>query len=391
MRAYLALLSIILSFNVKADFANDSFSYTGNSEQEFRRLEKDLYRTVYRDVQVPSTCTRQVPYPHEVCNYQTRYRQECRQVPYSRQMCSMETRYRQQCRTVTEQVCSRRPVCQIVNGRRVCRDQQTCRPVTRQVCQQVPYQERVCRTVTDYRQECRQVPYQDRVCYTETRYRDEHYSCTRTERREVRELVGKVEASLQFEFRKDPALHGVNSTVSLNLYDNDVEVAAENLPGAVRAVFVSRLDRQDSRNGTTTNIDLKYQVSVMDEARFYSPVQSPVVMSEKTFNGELVLDLGKIYYLHTFGLKLKVTGRDGQVYIDRELQDQDYRVTGHPTSSDRSQIGLDLASLLQGRAQFGEQLQVEVESKLKMEGRRILARGALPPTFQFARDFVLFE
>jgi hypothetical protein len=391
MRLFFILISMIMSLNVMADYTNDSFSYTGNSEQEFRRLEKDIFQTTWQDVQVPSTCTRQVPYPHEVCNYQTRYRQECYQVPYSRQVCNIETRYRQQCRTVTEQVCSRQPVCQVVNGRRICHDQQVCRPMTRQVCQQIPVQERVCRNVTDYRQECRQVPYQDRVCYTETRYRDEQYSCTRTERREVRELVGKVEASLQFEFRKDPALQGINSMVSLNLYDYTVEVAAENLPGASRTVFVAKEERRDSRNGSTTNIDLKYQVSVLDEARFYSPVQSPAVMADRTYNGELVMDFGKVYYLHTFGLKLKVTGQNGQVYLDRELTAQDYQLTGHPSQPERSQVLLNLSTLLEGRAQTGEQLQVEVETKLKMEGRRILARGALPPTMQFSRDFVLFE
>lgn len=168
-------------------------------------------------VEVPSTCTRQVPYESYECRDVTRYRQDCSWVPSAQQcweeperVCRTVTRTRQEChngpgrRVCTDipvrEVCTDRPdrqecttvtrhreecstgssreVCHDVPSREVCTNRPTrevCRPGPggRQVCSTVGGGRvcnqvgggRQCRTVPGERT-CRQVPYQDRQCRT---------------------------------------------------------------------------------------------------------------------------------------------------------------------------------------------------------------------------------
>lgn len=92
-------------------------------------------------VEVPSTCTREVPYESYECRDVTRHRNECTWVPAD-QECWNEPE--NECRTVTRtrQECSEGP------SRRVCTD-----IPRRQVCHDRPDRQE-CRSVTRYREEC---------------------------------------------------------------------------------------------------------------------------------------------------------------------------------------------------------------------------------------------
>lgn len=198
------------------------FTFNGQNA-EVLRFEKTIKITTPVQVEVPDTCSRQVPNGQaEVCRNQTRYRQECSWIP-SREQCRTEnervcrsvTRYRQECssgpsrqvchdipsRTVcterpTRQVCTTRPngtqhcttvgggqTCNQVGGGRSCHTEpgeRTCRNVSYQDtdCDYVPRQR--CETIPG-RNDCRDIPYSERVCGMETQYRTETYACTRTE------------------------------------------------------------------------------------------------------------------------------------------------------------------------------------------------------------------
>lgn len=167
-------------------------------------------------VEVPSTCSRDVPYESYECQDVTRSREECSTIPerqdcttVDEQRCRPVTRTRRDCQagpmqTVcrerpTRQVCTENPsrqVCTQNPPRQVCSQgpsRQECRTVTRtreqcsggasrQVCTQRPTREicterngrrtcsqvgggQDCRTVPGQRT-CRQVPHQEQVCST---------------------------------------------------------------------------------------------------------------------------------------------------------------------------------------------------------------------------------
>jgi hypothetical protein len=201
---------------------DSQFTFNGQNA-EVLKSEKTIQITTPVQVQVPDTCSRQVPTGQaEVCRNQTRYRQECSWIPSSQQcrtenerVCRSVTRYRQECstgpsrqvctdipsRTVcterpTREVCTTRPngtqhcttvgggqTCNQVGGGRTCRSEpgeRTCRQVSYQDqdCDYVPRQR--CETIPG-RNDCRDIPYSERVCNMETQYRTETYACTRTE------------------------------------------------------------------------------------------------------------------------------------------------------------------------------------------------------------------
>ncbi|MFP5385949.1 MAG: hypothetical protein ACLGHN_07705 [Bacteriovoracia bacterium] len=218
----IALFLFMLVPSITNAQLNSEFTFNGQNA-EVLNAEKKITIVTAETVQVPSTCTRQVPVgEREVCRNETRYRQECSWIPSSQRcwddrdrVCRPVTRTRQECSTSpSRQVCTDRPsrrVCTERPTRRVC----TTRPDGRQHCttvgggthctevgggrdcRTVPG-ERHCRTVTytdqdcDWvtrrrcetvpgRNECHSVPYPERVCRMETQYETETYACTRTE------------------------------------------------------------------------------------------------------------------------------------------------------------------------------------------------------------------
>lgn len=209
MKNFLRLISaaviLTLSSNVLA-YENDreNFTYDGSSSRETVTLVSSQTETRYRTEMVNARCTRQVPVTEQICNNETRYRQECYNNP-SRREC--RTEYQRECRNVTDyrEECFNRPSqteCRMENGRRICRNVgggRECRrvPYTRQECRDFPRE--YCRDIPGERI-CRDVPYTERVCRNETRYRTEEYTCQREERvpyTVVRRFINEVE----FNFR----------------------------------------------------------------------------------------------------------------------------------------------------------------------------------------------
>jgi hypothetical protein len=341
-------------------------------------------------VQVPDICTRQVPYPEQVCRYVTNYRRECSQMPTQRQVCTLETRYRQECRTTYRQICENRPVCQVINGRRVCTPQQVCRNVPEQQCHQIPVQERVCRTVTDYQQICRDVPYNEQICHTETRYRNETYSCTRTERRAVQDLVGRYRASVKFDVRKDPTLPTVQSEFITRLNNGNLEVNVQNLPGSDNAYFLATKEIRRSQQGIETLLDAVYRVSVYDRTRFMTPFQQNVTIAPVARLGQLEVTMGAVSYTHLVALHIRLNDiNTGAVILDRTLTSQQVRFEMLPGGLTRATV--DLNTIDNAPVPAGQSYNVLATIQANLGGREILLQEARPPLYRQAQSPVMVE
>lgn len=219
----IAMLFLLFLVPVLTHAQMESQIVFNGQNAEVLKLEKQVTIVKPTQVEVPSTCTRQVPVgEQQVCRNVTRYRQECSWIPSSQschteydRVCRTVTRYREECSgsssreecstTPSRQVCTERPTrqvctqrpngtqhcttvgggtsCQTVGGDRVCHTvpgNRTCRqvPYSDQDCDSVPRQR--CETIPG-RNECSQVPYSAQECGMEMQYRTESYACTRTE------------------------------------------------------------------------------------------------------------------------------------------------------------------------------------------------------------------
>lgn len=214
------------------------FTFNGQNA-EVLKAEKKVSQVIQVPVEVPSTCTRQIPHEVYQCRNVPRSRQECSRVPSrencwndSDRICRPVTRTRQECsssgsRTVCQdspgrQVCTERPTrevcrtrpdgrqtCSTVGGGTHCTEVgggRTCHEVPgERVCRNVSYTDEVCENVSRRRcetipahNECRDVAYSEEVCGMETVYTSESYACTetRTENRTVEKTI-KSEINVQ--------------------------------------------------------------------------------------------------------------------------------------------------------------------------------------------------
>ena len=218
----IALFCLLLLPTMTYAQLDSQFTFSGQNA-EVLKAEKKITVVTPEQVQVPDTCSRQVPNGQtRVCRNETRYRQECSWIPSSERcwndterVCRTVTRYRQECsgssshtvctdrpsRTVcterpTREVCTTRPDgrqhCTTVGGGQHCTEVgggRDCREVPgNRTCRDVPYSDQDCDNVSRRRCEtvpgrndCRQIPYSEEVCGMETQYRTETYACTRTE------------------------------------------------------------------------------------------------------------------------------------------------------------------------------------------------------------------
>lgn len=218
----IALFCLLLLPTMTYAQLDSQFTFNGQNA-EVLKAEKKIVVVTPEQVEVPDTCSRQVPNGQaRVCHDETRYRQECSWIPASERcwndqerVCRTVTRYRQECsgspshevctdrpsRTVcterpTREVCTTTPSgrqhCTTVGGGQSCHETgggRDCRTVPgNRTCRDVPYSDQDCDYVTRRRCEtvpgrndCRQIPYSEQVCGMETQYRTETYACTRTE------------------------------------------------------------------------------------------------------------------------------------------------------------------------------------------------------------------
>jgi len=196
------------------------FVFNGQNAERLQ-AQKQITEVIPEVVQVPSTCTRQVPVGEaEVCRNETRYRQECSWIPSyencwndTDRICRPVTRTRQECsngpsrqvctQQPSRQVCTERPTrnvcttrpdgrqhCTTVGGGQHCTSVgggQSCHSVPgERTCRTVSYTDQECQNVTRRRCEtipgrndCRDTPYSQRVCEMQMQYRTESYACTK--------------------------------------------------------------------------------------------------------------------------------------------------------------------------------------------------------------------
>ncbi|MBK26708.1 MAG: hypothetical protein CME70_22095 [Halobacteriovorax sp.] len=304
---------------IAAETDQGSLSYSGSRGDQNLSLQTETMRTEYRWVQVP--------YQERVCRTETRYRRECRQEPPRRQ-CRQEPP-RRQCRTVNK------PVCRIVNGRRVCRD----RPV--RVCRDIPGR-RVCRDIPG-RRVCRDVPYQHRVCRMETRYRQE--------RRAYQVVDRRTYANINFNFRTVGDTFGIRSDIRANLDREFLTIRTEDFSSPRRALVYSLVDSRDQR-GRDTHITKSYSVRVISAHELFRPLDE-VMTSSEISNGLMTFELGLMEHPSDTKLALRVTS--GPVLFDRELSPSDFQLN-HDGS--KTQVAIDLARLL-GNDYSGRELSIE--------------------------------
>ncbi len=336
--------------------------YTGQ-EREFIELERMISITRYRQEQYQGVCSRSVPYVVNECNYETRYREVCHFEPGHNQCrtrnereCHFETRYRQECHQgAGRRVCHHVPgreVCRQEPGRRVCRTrngQRRChqepgrrvchREPGRQVCEnqpgrricnQVPYQERVCRTVPRRhcvwmpgRNVCHQEPYSERVCRDVTRYRDEEYSCMRT--RDVPYQV-KVKSVAQFDVyfhQSNKMSSGVPFIFKLNAQGKVVV----KLPKTDDLLIEKSEQLTFDESGDEFYTDGQVDINLLSKNRVLEIVNTPVRLTRFT-PSMLAFKLGRPHHLAQLSFKLTIIRQrrtlHDKVIFQRALHQDEY-------------------------------------------------------------------
>lgn len=382
-RNCLLLLMVLFATNfAAASESYKSFEYTGQLS-ELVELENQRMETRYREQEVPSTCTRQVPYETEECGNVTRYRTECRTVPGRRvcrdvphQRCRWETRYRRVCRQEPPRnVCRTRRVCTGVGRARVCQDRRECRREPgRRVCHQEPHRERICRT--EYRRECRQepdrrecreVPYQDYQCRTVTRYRDEQYSCTRTERTPYEVIAERFEGALDFNFMDSVTNAPIRFDVSLSDRGEFNISARENSEVSRNLVIANESPLRRESEGELTRLQKNVNIKIADRMTLLSPVTGPIdsINLEKE---SVSFRIGTVYDFSSFNLYVRIN-RGDDVYLNKTLSRDDYEIID---VNGRSEIFVDLGKMgiqLKERNLFGRyKYEVKVETSVNISG-----------------------
>jgi hypothetical protein len=332
MRLLTALFLMVVSVSTHAQVESQIIFRGQNSEVV--KIEQSI--NVVRPVpyEVPSTCTRDIPYQSYECRDVTRHREECTWVPSSEQchteyerVCRNVTRTREECHTgpshqecherPSREVCTERPTrevcrtnsqgqqtcqtvgggqsCQTVGGGESCRTvggERICRDVsyTDQDCDDVP--RRRCETVPGHNA-CRDVPYSERVCGNETRYRQEEYACMRTLYRDettAKKLTGEVQVHF--------LTNGLVEEFPLHLSVQSPDAKFETFTSEVKLlkepqVFVflkkKEITSQESATEITIHGDIVFEIL---DANMVSPA-FPLNLKDAKFNeANSVLSLG---------------------------------------------------------------------------------------------------
>ena len=297
--------------------------FNGQAE-DFLKLDTVNTVTRYRDREVDSTCTREVPYNSYECHTETRYRQQCSWQP-GRNVCQTEyenicrnvTRTRRECTTqrgqqrcrMTQptQIC-RNGRCRTEPARRICED-----GPARQVCNNVPYTEREC--TREPRQRCSQepgrnvcsnVPYQENVCANVTRYRSESYSCRRTIS-EPYTVDRKVKADVDVQYKG--ATNNAEAELSFLLLESgDVAVDVADFSPVQKLVAVEKnLSIEEKPNRTLTSGNLLVQF--LNKEKVLAPV-SEGIKNVVLKTSEVLFNVGTISHPKKLKVELRIV-RDG--------------------------------------------------------------------------------
>lgn len=320
------LLFVTLLFPIMTSAQIESqFTFSGQNA-EILKGEKKVTQVTQVPVQVPSTCTRQVPHQVRVCRDVTRTRQECSWVPSSERcwtenerICRPVTRTRQECSTgSSRRVCQERPTRQVCTerpSREVCRTNpngtRSCQTVGGGThcttvgggtdCHDIPG-ERVCHTVT-YRDDdcgyesrrrcetvpghnaCRDIPYSENVCGMETQYTTESYACTET-RMENRTSQKTIKSEVNVQILTNGLVEEFPMSVVVKETAQDLSAFAIEASLLKEPTVFVVLKRKDIKvaSATASEIILKGSVVLEIMSAEMMPISFPTAIAKATLD-----------------------------------------------------------------------------------------------------------
>ncbi len=364
MKLWSALFLLLISTFASAG-VEQTVHYSGQAE-DFLKLDTINSVTRYRDREVDSTCTREVPYDSYECHNETRYRQECSWQP-GRNVCS--TQYERVCRDIrrTRRECTTQPgrqTCRMTEPTQICRNGR-CRTEparricedgpSRQVCNNVPYTERECNqeprqvcTQQPGRNVCSDVPYQQNICGTVTRYRSESYACRRT----ISEpYIVDRKVSADFDVQYKGAVNNADSELSFMLLESgDVVLDVQDHSPVSKLLAVKKnLNIEEKPNKTLTTGDI--QVQFFNKDKVLAPVSEGIANVDLTADS-VNFSVGTISHPNKIKVFLKIV-RDGafssaKTLVSETLSADQFTIVERPNKSrikvDLSQFGVSLES-----------------------------------------------
>jgi hypothetical protein len=414
MRLFSALFLLLVSLSSFAQIES-VINFRGQNS-EVIKIDKNI--NIIRPVpyEVPSTCTRDVPYQSYECQDVTRYRQECSWIPSSQncwseneRVCRNVTRTREECHTgpshqecherPSREVCTERPTrevcrtnsqgqetcqtvgggqscqtvgggesCRTVGGDRICRDvsytDQDCDDVPRRRCENVPG-----------RNDCRDIPYSEEVCGNETRYRQEGYACMRTEYRDVT-TAKKLTGEVQIHFQTNGLVEEFPIQMSIAAPDAKFETFATTLkllkePKVL--VFLKKKEVTAQETEKEINIQGNIVIEILD-ANMVTPV-FPTNLKDAAFNeSNSVLSLaieGSVSAMGSVEALITSNPKIGRNKTVAELK------ATYP--SDRalivgSNLNLNLAGLMQNSLAKKNQISLKLTAPLNVPGELMNAK-----------------
>jgi len=330
---FLVCLSSMLVFAGEVDRASISINSSRGPRE--MALQTEVYRTEYRQVQVP--------YTERVCTMETRYRQQCRTVPGQRV-----------CRTEYRQVCQDRRICHPgPGGRPICQVQRVCQNMPVQVCDQRPPQ-----TV------CEQVPYQERVCRDVVRYR--------YETRPYTVLDKKVNAQVNFTLDLHP---GVPSGFEFNLngeLNRDLFSLNANDQSSPALIFLAQESRQTNYSGDTLYLNVSESIEAIPLELYRAPIIIPTSFIYQ-HNGILRVTMPVGVYVQDLELGIRLTSPG--YFLERNLRMNEFSVT---TRDNLWVVEISLANLMGSNYPIGHGRPFELTLKTGLNPvRAILNRDQI--------------
>ncbi len=408
MRLFSFLVLLLMSFSALAQIESQ-INFRGQNS-EVIKIEQDI--TVVRPVpyEVPSTCTRDVPYQSYECRDVTRHRQECTWIPSSEncwteneRVCRNVTRTREECHSgPSREECHERPSrqeCHERPTREVCRTnsqgQQTCQTVGGgqscqtvgggQSCRSVPG-ERICRNVsyTDQdcdnvprrrcenipgRNDCRNIPYSERVCGNETHYRQEEYACMRTLYRDEA-TAKKLTGEIQIHFQTNGLVEEFPVLISVAAPDAKFETFAtviKMLKEPKVLVFLKKKDVKTEESEKEISIQGEIVFEILEE-QMVTPV-FPASLKNASFNGSnsvLSLEIeGGVSSMGSVDALVTANPKIGRNKIVAELK------ASYPSERAGvagSNLNLNLAGLIQNDLAKKNEISIKLNAPINVPG-----------------------
>jgi len=383
----LLALSPLLLTKAQAE-SSKTFVFSGQESEQIS-LATDILQTYYRQEEIDTTCTEQIPYTEEECGYETDYRTECHTVPGHQECYQVErTRchdepvqecrkipqqkcgpvHERECKNVPEYVCRDEPrricepteVCEMAGRQRICHTETKCRIDTERVCGTINKQEChdtvVNRCETHYEQECHNttrivcesdyenecswvadqevcesIPYQEYRCHDVTKYDQREYACKKIIDIPEVKVVGQNRASIEFNFENLEAVSEIdNINISTTMIDKELNVKAKNTGVNKGLIFVKENVRREPDDGDWV-ISAKYNLSIVPLAIIDDFISAGI--QDLTFDQtQINFFTNTLSVAGKYKLAIKLKRNKGIfsnmiTLIDRELTDDEVSIT----------------------------------------------------------------